>query len=140
MSGTVMIPGIWGTARVIIDEERFAGLPEFEHTVEPRGLELLLYMVNGTTAVLHPVLQGQVGVGFVPALIAMCTVVYGLSLGCIVYRNPALFHRRGLRMIVFSIVLWALTTVKFDLTQTYILLPILIDVGGLLACQDSLSA
>lgn len=43
-------------------------------------------------------------------------------------------------MIVFSIVLWALTTVKFDLTQTYILLPILIDVGGLLACQDSLSA
>lgn len=72
-----MIPRIWGTARVIIDEERFSGLPEFEHTVEPRGLELLLYMVNGTTAVLHPVLQGQVGVGFVPALTGVL-----LSMGC----------------------------------------------------------
>lgn len=107
MSGTITVPRFWGTPRIIIDEEQFADL---EYTVEPRGLELLLYMVNGTSAVLHPLLQGQVGVGFVPALLAMytgpwinlptkililhrCTVVYGLSLGCIVYRNPALFYR-----------------------------------------------
>lgn len=72
MSGTVMVPRILDTARVIIDEERLAGFTEFtefEHTVEPRGLELSLYMVNGTAAVLHPLLQGQVSVGFVPALI-----------------------------------------------------------------------
>lgn len=80
----------WHTPRIVIDEERFAGL---EHRVEPQGAELLLYMTNGMTAVLHPLLQGQTGASFVPALIAICTAVYGLSLACIIYRNPTLFHR-----------------------------------------------
>lgn len=80
-------------------------------------------------------------------------------MGFIVIRNAALFYRyvhlsfdstvvdccwiiarRGLRMILFSLIFWAMTTVKFELAQTYILLPIIIDVGGLLACQDSWSA
>ena len=61
----------WHTPRIVIDEERFAGL---EHRVEPQGAELLLYMTNGMTAVLHPLLQGQTGASFVPALIAMYTL------------------------------------------------------------------
>ncbi|MCJ1270606.1 hypothetical protein MMC22_010503 [Lobaria immixta] len=61
----------WHTPRIVIDEERFAGL---ERRVEPQGAELLLYMTNGTTAVLHPLLQGQTGASFMPVLIAMYTL------------------------------------------------------------------
>lgn len=70
MSGTELASRFWATPQIIIDEERFA---ELEARFEPRGLELLLYMINGTTAILHPLLQSQVGAGFVPALIAMYT-------------------------------------------------------------------
>lgn len=62
-----MIPRFWDRPQPITDEEQFVRL---ERTVEPQSLNLLLYMTNGTTAILHPLLQGQMNVSFVPALTA----------------------------------------------------------------------
>lgn len=61
------VPRFWGRNQPIMDEEQIERL---QHTVEPQALNLFLFMTNGTTAILHPLLQSQVNVSFVPAVMA----------------------------------------------------------------------
>lgn len=62
-----MILRFWDRPQPIKDKVQFVRL---EHTIEPQALNLLLYITNGTTAILHSLLQGQMNVSFVPALTA----------------------------------------------------------------------
>lgn len=62
-----LIPRLWRRPQRIVDEEQF--MPFAPTVDEPQALDIFLYMTNGTAAILHVLLQGQINAKFVPVLV-----------------------------------------------------------------------
>ncbi|KAG4431982.1 hypothetical protein IFR05_012533 [Cadophora sp. M221] len=74
---------------------------------QPWRLDLALYIVNANFALLIPAIQ-----------------------------ENTVANRRGLRKIIIMGILIICGIVSFGLKQTYVVLPVIIDIGLVLACQD----
>ncbi|KAH9209689.1 hypothetical protein DL95DRAFT_413656 [Leptodontidium sp. 2 PMI_412] len=102
----------------------------------PGRLDLFLYISHAIFALVIPAIQENTGMGFDSWWMRGALLGWIFSLLFIAMEKPTMFHLRGLRMMIIVGILIICGIVSFGLKQTYVVLPVIIDVGIVLACQD----